>query len=141
MAEQHGEDFEQPTSFSFDAESETHIARHLAKYPADKKASAVLPLLDIVQRQMKRQTDSAWVPLATPPEETTCRPPDRVVSRAVPRTEREPDSPTTAPLTVSPACTERMPPPSGGMSSTGGSQSIVPPLPSQALATWKLAPV
>jgi len=62
MAEQHGEDFEQPTSFSFDAESETHIARHLAKYPADKKASAVLPLLDIVQRQMKRQTDSAWVP-------------------------------------------------------------------------------
>jgi len=62
MAEQHGDDFEQPTSFAFDAESEAGIAYHLAKYPADKKASAVLPLLDIVQRQMKRQTDSAWVP-------------------------------------------------------------------------------
>ena len=64
MAEQHGEDFEQPASFAFDAESEAHIARHLAKYPPERKASAVLPLLDIAQRQMKRQTDSAWVPRA-----------------------------------------------------------------------------
>ena len=62
MAEQHGEDFEQPTSFVFDAESEALIAKHLAKYPPEKKASAVLPLLDIVQRQMKRTTESAWVP-------------------------------------------------------------------------------
>ncbi len=63
MAETNGADeFEQPTSFAFDAESEKLIAMHLQKYPPEKKASAVLPLLDIVQRQMKRQTDSAWVP-------------------------------------------------------------------------------
>ena len=55
-------DFVQPDSFTFDAESETAITMHLAKYPPDKKASGVLPLLDLVQRQMKRHTDSAWVP-------------------------------------------------------------------------------
>jgi len=62
MAENHSHDVVQPDSFTFDAESEAAIAMHLAKYPPEKKASAVLPLLDIVQRQMKRQTDSAWVP-------------------------------------------------------------------------------
>jgi NADH-quinone oxidoreductase subunit E len=62
MAENHSHDFVQPDSFTFDAESEAMIAMHLAKYPPDKKASGVLPLLDIVQRQMKRHTDSAWVP-------------------------------------------------------------------------------
>jgi len=62
MADNSSADFVQPDNFVFDAESEAGIAMHLAKYPSDKKASAVLPLLDIVQRQMKRQTDSAWVP-------------------------------------------------------------------------------
>ena len=62
MADNSSADFVQPDSFTFDAESEAGIAMHLAKYPSDKKASAVLPLLDIVQRQMKRHTDSAWVP-------------------------------------------------------------------------------
>ena len=62
MAENHSRDVSQPDSFIFDAESEVAIAMHLKKYPEEKKASAVLPLLDIVQRQMKRQTDSAWVP-------------------------------------------------------------------------------
>lgn len=62
MADTSSHDVVQPESFSFDAESEAAITRHLAKYPPDKKASAVLPLLDIVQRQMKRHTDSAWVP-------------------------------------------------------------------------------
>ena len=52
----------EPTEFHFDAESDVLIAKHIAKYPAGKQASAVLPLLDIAQRQMKRQTDSAWVP-------------------------------------------------------------------------------
>ncbi len=52
----------QPTEFSFDAESDAVIAKHLAKYPAGKQASAVLPLLDIAQRQMKRTTGSAWIP-------------------------------------------------------------------------------
>ncbi len=44
----------EPTEFAFDAESDAEIAKHLAKYPAGKQASAVLPLLDIAQRQMKR---------------------------------------------------------------------------------------
>src|SRR6202012_5862222 len=36
----------------------------LAKYPAGKQASAVIPMLYLVQNQMKRQTGSAWVPTA-----------------------------------------------------------------------------
>jgi len=56
--------FEQPKHFAFDAQSEVEIARVVARYPAGKQASAVLPLLWLVQQQMKRQTGSAWVPLA-----------------------------------------------------------------------------
>lgn len=52
----------QPTQFAFDAESEAAIATVLTKYPPGRQASAVIPLLDLVQRQMKRQTGSAWVP-------------------------------------------------------------------------------
>ena len=62
MADNSSADFVQPDSFTFDAESEAAIAMHLAKYPPEKKASAVLPLLDLAQRQMKRHMDSAWVP-------------------------------------------------------------------------------
>jgi len=54
--------FVQPTSFEFDAESNAAIDTILAKYPPGRQASGVLPLLDLVQRQMKRQTGSAWVP-------------------------------------------------------------------------------
>ena len=64
MADSSDVTFEQPKHFAFDAESEAEIERVLARYPAEKQASAVLPLLWLVQRQMKRQTDSAWVPLA-----------------------------------------------------------------------------
>ena len=49
-------------SFAFDAESEALIPAILAKYPPGRQASAVLPLLDLAQRQMKRATGSAWVP-------------------------------------------------------------------------------
>ena len=52
-----------PDSFSFDTESEALIARILAKYPASQRASALLPLLDLAQRQMGRATGSAWVPI------------------------------------------------------------------------------
>ena len=52
----------QPTSFSFDDESNAEIAVIVAKYPAGKQASGVIPLLYVVQKQMKRQTGSAWVP-------------------------------------------------------------------------------
>ncbi len=53
----------EPTSFTFDDESLRAIEVAVAKYPEGKQASAVLPLLDIVQRQMGRTTGSAWVPV------------------------------------------------------------------------------
>ena len=62
MADDTNADFVQPESFAFDAESEAAIPPLLAKYPPGKQASGVIPLLDIAQRQMKRQTGSAWVP-------------------------------------------------------------------------------
>jgi NADH-quinone oxidoreductase subunit E len=52
----------QPRSFAFDATSEAEIEKILAKYPAARQASAVIPLLYVVQAQMKRETASAWVP-------------------------------------------------------------------------------
>jgi NADH-quinone oxidoreductase subunit E len=57
-----GQERPQPTDFGFDAESNEAIARILAKYPPERQASAVIPLLDIAQRQMGRQTGSAWIP-------------------------------------------------------------------------------
>jgi NADH-quinone oxidoreductase E subunit len=63
MAASNGSPFEQPASFAFDAESEAELAKIVARYPAGKQASAVIPALYIVQNQMKRQTGSAWVPL------------------------------------------------------------------------------
>ncbi|MFT9014885.1 MAG: NAD(P)H-dependent oxidoreductase subunit E [Acetobacter sp.] len=54
---------EQPEDFVFDAESEAEIAVVIGKYPAERKASAVMPLLYIAQRQLGRQTGSAWVPI------------------------------------------------------------------------------
>jgi NADH-quinone oxidoreductase subunit E len=52
----------QPPGFAFDDASEADIVKTIAKYPPGKQASAVLPLLYIAQRQMARQTGSAWVP-------------------------------------------------------------------------------
>ena len=52
----------EPVHFAFDAESEAEIPRILAKYPPGRQASAVLPLMYLVQGQMRRQTGSAWVP-------------------------------------------------------------------------------
>lgn len=49
-------------SFAFDAESEAKIAEILKRYPEGRQASAVVPLLYLVQNQMRRQTGSAWVP-------------------------------------------------------------------------------
>jgi NADH-quinone oxidoreductase subunit E len=63
MTASNGSAFEQPTSFAFDAESEAEIAKIVARYPEGRQASAVLPALYIAQRQMKRQTGSAWVPV------------------------------------------------------------------------------
>ncbi len=57
-------DFVQPEHFAFDAESEQAIPGILAKYPPGRQASAVLPMLDLAQRQMRRTTGSAWIPTA-----------------------------------------------------------------------------
>lgn len=50
---------EQPDSFAFDAANTALVEKHIAKYPAGKQASAVLPLLDIAQRQC-----GGWLPRA-----------------------------------------------------------------------------
>src|SRR5271166_198704 len=63
MAPRNDSAFEQPDSFAFDAESEAEIASVITRYPAGKQASAVLPVMYVAQRQMKRHTGSAWVPL------------------------------------------------------------------------------
>jgi NADH-quinone oxidoreductase subunit E len=48
--------------FAFDEIAEAAVQKAIARYPAGKQASAVMALLDIVQRQMARLTGSAWVP-------------------------------------------------------------------------------
>ena len=52
----------EPASFAFDAASEHEIGVILSKYPPSRKASGVLSLLYLAQRQMGRATGSAWVP-------------------------------------------------------------------------------
>jgi len=52
----------EPADFAFDAESEAKVAAIIKRYPPGKQASAVIPLLYVVQRQMGRSTGSAWVP-------------------------------------------------------------------------------
>jgi NADH-quinone oxidoreductase subunit E len=51
--------FEQPASFDFTEENLERAKAHIAKYPAGRQASAVLPLLDLAQRQ-----HSGWLPRA-----------------------------------------------------------------------------
>ncbi len=55
-------DVEQPTHFEFDEQSSKAIEGYVLKYPPGREASAVISALYVVQRQMKRQTGSAWVP-------------------------------------------------------------------------------
>ena len=62
-ATSNGAAFEQPASFVFDAESDAELNKIIARYPAGRQASAVIPALYIVQKQMQRQTGSAWVPV------------------------------------------------------------------------------
>ena len=59
-----GEAGDQPEHFDFDEESEAALAAIVKRYPPGKQASAVIPALYLVQRQMKRTTDVAWVPRA-----------------------------------------------------------------------------
>jgi len=52
----------EPKQFTFDDEAEQAVATAISNYPPGKQASAVMALLDIAQRQMARETGSAWVP-------------------------------------------------------------------------------
>jgi NADH-quinone oxidoreductase subunit E len=52
----------EPVLFAFDGIAEVEVAKAIARYPAGRQASAVMPLLDIAQRQMARTSGSAWVP-------------------------------------------------------------------------------
>lgn len=54
----------QVTEFVFDAAAEAAVAEAIAHYPPGRQMSAVKTLLDIAQRQMARETGSAWVPQA-----------------------------------------------------------------------------
>src|SRR5579863_389845 len=54
-----GPAFEQPASFEFTSENLEKVKYHIAKYPAGRQASAVLPLLDLAQRQHDN-----WLPRA-----------------------------------------------------------------------------
>jgi len=49
----------QPESFAFTRENEAEIKRIVSKYPKGRQASAVMPLLDLVQRQHDN-----WIPMA-----------------------------------------------------------------------------
>jgi NADH-quinone oxidoreductase E subunit len=51
--------FEQPASFEFSPENLQAAQAHIAKYPPGRQASAVLPLLDLAQRQC-----GGWLPRA-----------------------------------------------------------------------------
>lgn len=48
-------------AFVFDKAYEAQVKFHLSKYPADRKASAVIPLLDLAQRQMGGSISQAAV--------------------------------------------------------------------------------
>jgi len=58
-AAQHGGAAAQPATFAFDAANLERARAIIARYPAGRQASAVLPLLDIAQRQ-----SGNWLPRA-----------------------------------------------------------------------------
>jgi NADH-quinone oxidoreductase E subunit len=55
----HDTPVEQPASFTFTSENLEKAKAHIAKYPPGRQASAVLPLLDLAQRQHDN-----WLPRA-----------------------------------------------------------------------------
>jgi NADH-quinone oxidoreductase E subunit len=54
-----GPPVQQPDTFEFTPENVERARAHIAKYPPGREASAVLPLLDLAQRQV-----GGWVPRA-----------------------------------------------------------------------------
>jgi NADH-quinone oxidoreductase E subunit len=59
MSEANDAPVEQPASFAFTPENLENAKAHIAKYPPGRQASAVLPLLDLAQRQ-----HGNWLPRA-----------------------------------------------------------------------------
>ena len=59
MSGVHAAPFVQPASFEFTPENLELANRHIAKYPKGRQQSAVMPLLDIAQRQ-----NGGWLPEA-----------------------------------------------------------------------------
>jgi NADH dehydrogenase (ubiquinone) flavoprotein 2 len=57
---------DQPKSFSFSKKHEKLIKEIIARYPEGKQKSAIMPLLDLVQRQMSETTKKGggWIPRA-----------------------------------------------------------------------------
>jgi len=58
MANKTSAPFEQPASFSFTKENEEKAKAHIAKYPAGREQSAILPLLMLAQQQ-----HDGWLPV------------------------------------------------------------------------------
>lgn len=54
----------EPQNFVFDDIAEAAVSAAIAAYPPGKQMSAVKTLLDIAQRQVARQTGTAWLPRA-----------------------------------------------------------------------------
>ena len=52
----------EPDTFAFDARSHEQIDVILRRYPPERRASAVIPVLYVVQNQMFRLSGSGWVP-------------------------------------------------------------------------------
>lgn len=54
----------EPTSFAFTADNMKLVEKAIKKYPEGRQMSAVKTLLDLAQRQVGRETGSAWLPRA-----------------------------------------------------------------------------
>jgi NADH-quinone oxidoreductase subunit E len=56
----------QPKSFAFTKANEKKIKEIISRYPKGRQQSAVMPLLDLTQRQMAEQSDTegGWIPRA-----------------------------------------------------------------------------
>ncbi len=51
-------------AFAWTSENAKEAQRHIDKYPAGRQASAVMPLLDLAQRQVGAETDTqGWLPI------------------------------------------------------------------------------
>jgi NADH-quinone oxidoreductase subunit E len=59
-------DKDQPKSFSFTSANQKKIKDIIARYPAGKQKSAIMPLLDLAQRQMAEEAKKGggWIPTA-----------------------------------------------------------------------------